>query len=111
MVARARESGEGELSEDELQLRVDLECGPLPSAAFIQERVMQHMPTSHGDMRDVRDAARHSWRAPKRAEPQPKRLAANVDTTQPHRVTRSRSECKRARLPQGSYALTQAGAH
>jgi hypothetical protein len=74
-----------ELEEGELELRVQLECGPLPMAGLVQERCLSHMGTQQGDTTQAATAGRMSQpKAPKRQVDE----RVQVETVQ-RKVTRS----------------------
>ena len=94
-----KETG-GNVDEKELDIRVMLECGPLPMAGLVQERCLSHMKTQKADLQYTRAAqSRAQEKTPGataskgRKAPPPTRRAADPAANQ-----------KRERIPTGFYA-------
>jgi len=92
--SEAERTGEGELSPEELELRASLSCGPLPSAGFVQERVLQRMPTQSGLIADGRAAAQ---RAAAPAKKPRREVSTAVQTTVPPLTLTTRSRAEKPR--------------
>lgn len=57
---------EDEWNEAELELEVQLRCGPMPLAGLLQERCLSHMKSQRGDTRRVERAPQQPEQATKR---------------------------------------------
>lgn len=84
------------ISKEERDVRIMLECGPLPLAGFVQERCLSHMPTQRADLTyDARGSARgrpsHAQSERKvHAKPQPRERAYETRAANPNLGSRKR---------------------
>ena len=95
-VAIDAKSGVGLLSEDERELQIQLQCGPLPMAGLLQERCLSHMRQQKADLK-------HSAKAAKAKRQQPP-ASCNTVTKLPYgaRTTRTAGSVAKMRLRSGN---------